>query len=96
MAEPTIEALRERPLQMDGCVRLCRHPCPASIWFAEPSRKASRMRSSTIRLRQVQPVTFRLYAPELSLTLQGNGDLHALDAQGICRFILPHALHAGQ
>ena len=38
-------------------------------------------------LAQVQPVTFRLYAPELSLALQDNGDLHALDAQGVCRFI---------
>ena len=57
MAEPTIEALRERPLQLDGCVRY------AGI------------------LPGVDLVC-RTQA-------QDNGDLHALDAQGVCRFILP-------
>ena len=88
MAEPTIEALRERPLQLDGCVRYAGIlPGVDLVCRTQPEGFKDEIVYHT--LAQVQPVTFRLYAPELSLTLQGNGDLHALDAQGVCRFILP-------
>lgn len=88
MAEPTIEALRERPLQLDGCVRYAGIlPGVDLVCRTQPEGFKDEIVYHT--LAQVQPVTFRLYAPELSLALQGNGDLHALDAQGVCRFILP-------
>ena len=88
MAEPTIEALRERPLQLDGCVRYAGIlPGVDLVCRTQPEGFKDEIVYHT--LAQVQPVTFRLYAPELSLALQDNGDLHALDAQGVCRFILP-------
>ena len=88
MAEPTIEALRERPLQLDGCVRYAGIlPGVDLVCRTQPEGFKDEIVYHT--LAQVQPVTFRLYAPKLSLALQGNGDLHALDAQGVCRFILP-------